>query len=537
MEFENQDAQHGLLVRGPWPFIPDWLIVLGMFISVAIFYRASYQLPITALGLAMFALLALLRPRLALLYIPLTVPLFFMPKGIWDERFGIRSEGIRFPLHEVLLLVTTGAAVFRFGVAYVMPRLSKRFDSRKDAKTQSSSNVQIGLVQHAKHYALRHAPTLLFVLAGTLGVVIASPGESSEALREWRWLIVEPVLFSVLLIWLYPQQRYGEMIGSFVLGGALVGLVGILQYVGLNVVPFIGDEVGFSQDVAFVEGVFRVNSVYGHPNNLALYMGRIWPVACMLMLAAYDAIEPPSRQERQGLLRSKMGVFFYGVCCLLALGGMYVAFSKGAQLGAMAAMLVIVVFQVLRDMSRADNSSKGNKLRLSTLTWLLLLVLFAVFLATSGLRVERLHVLGASSTVRVKTWIAALEMVRDHPFFGIGLDQFLRYYPNYMDPSLVGTNEQYTSHPHNVLLDVWLRMGILGLIAFGWLVVRFYRRALWAFRLRSVRLSLSHEVYLLHVGLVAAMTAALVHGLVDNCYFVPDLAFAFWLMVAVGGRG
>lgn len=227
-----------------------------------------------------------------------------------------------------------------------------------------------------------------------------------------------------------------------------------------------------------------------------------------------------------------MEAIFYGVCCLLALGGMYVAFSKGAQLGALAAMLVVVVFQVLHDMRRADDG-KGGKLRLSTLRWPLLLVLFGVFLVASGLRVERLHVLGESSTVRVKTWIAALEMVRDHPFFGIGLDQFLRYYPDYMDPSLAGTNEQYTSHPHNVLLDVWLRMGILGLIAFGMLLVRFYRGVLGAFRLRSVRLS--HTTYL-YVGLAAAMTAGLVHGLVDNCYFVPDLAFAFWLMVAVGGN-
>jgi hypothetical protein len=29
------------------------------------------------------------------------------------------------------------------------------------------------------------------------------------------------------------------------------------------------------------------------------------------------------------------------------------------------------------------------------------------------------------------------------------------------------------------------------------------------------------------------MTAALVHGLVDSFYFWPDLAFAFWLMLAL----
>src|SRR6266508_4161361 len=34
-------------------------------------------------------------------------------------------------------------------------------------------------------------------------------------------------------------------------------------------------------------------------------------------------------------------------------------------------------------------------------------------------------------------------------------------------------------------------------------------------------------------GALAAMVAALVHGLVDNFYFVPDLAFSFWLLLAL----
>ena len=35
------------------------------------------------------------------------------------------------------------------------------------------------------------------------------------------------------------------------------------------------------------------------------------------------------------------------------------------------------------------------------------------------------------------------------------------------------------------------------------------------------------------LGALAAITAALVHGLVDNFYFVPDLALTFWLLVAL----
>ena len=141
-------------------------------------------------------------------------------------------------------------------------------------------------------------------------------------------------------------------------------------------------------------------------------------------------------------------------------------------------------------------------------------------LALLAMNVQRFNLLGASSGIRVQTWASALAMLRDHPL-GVGLDQFGRLYPHYMDPALAGTNEVNTAHPHNLLLDIALRMGPLGLLAFTWLLVIFYRRVM------------KHTGAPLRIGAAAVMTAALVHGLVDSFYFWPDLAFAFWLMFAL----
>ena len=57
--------------------------------------------------------------------------------------------------------------------------------------------------------------------------------------------------------------------------------------------------------------------------------------------------------------------------------------------------------------------------------------------------------------------------------------------------------------------------------AFGWLLARFFGAG-------RGRL---HDPLVL--GALAAMTAALVHGMVDNFYFVPDLALAFWLLIVL----
>lgn len=489
------------------------LLLLGMLLGIIVFYRASPALPLTMAGLALFGGLALLRPDLALLYVPLTVPFFFIPKGIWDTRFGIRPEGLEFPLHEIVLLVVVGATLVRMLTQAVL-LLNTNLIAASLRRLVAARRIS------------RVAPILLFLLAGTLGLIIVPAEGRRVALREWRWLIVEPLLFYALLRYYADRQplrcRQAEeggvplvqrLVAAFLLGGALVGLIGILQFLGLNLVPLIGVKAGFSADRILVEGVQRVSSVYGHPNHLGLFMGRVWPLAAALLLATRTA-RPTAPVGRSWTILLTLGVVF-------TLGGLIVSFSKGALLGAVGAAGVLAWYW-LPTGALPTRWQRG---------WLLggsAALVLVVLLIGVGLSSERFNPLGATSDIRLKTWASALAMIRDHPLLGIGLDQFGRLYPSYIHPTLVNTNEINTSHPHNLLLDIWLRTGILGLIAFGWLVGRF---ASSARRVPHSQVRTAPSASALQIGLLAAMTAALLHGLVDHFYFQPDLAFAFWLMV------
>jgi O-antigen ligase len=320
-------------------------------------------------------------------------------------------------------------------------------------------------------------PVALFALAGLWGFLIA--GEKGPALRELRWLIVEPLIFFGLLRFYLGRRPAGYtalIVGFWLAGGALAGLVGILQFLGLNLAPLIGTKVGFSDDLIAVEGVRRVTGLYGHPNNLGLAMGRFWPLAAALAHVAFW--QGPGGAAR---LRRAWPTILVTLLCL---GGLLVSFSRGAYLGAAAAGVVLA-----------------------------LLLLPPRLLPPRRLMLPALALAGLLA-------LGALAMLRDHPL-GIGLDQFGRLYPQYIDPSLAGTNEINTAHPHNLILDIALRMGPLGIVALCWLLVAFYRRAA---AMASPQL---------RAGLLAAMTAALVHGLVDSFYFWPDLAFAFWLFLAL----
>ena len=117
-------------------------------------------------------------------------------------------------------------------------------------------------------------------------------------------------------------------------------------------------------------------------------------------------------------------------------------------------------------------------------------------------------------------------MIRDHPLFGVGLDNFLYEYPKYILPE--AWREPNLSHPHNVVLDFWVRLGILGVAVLIWMEVEFLRRAWRAFRQKQ-----DLQTRALAVALMASMLDFLAHGMVDAAYFVVDLAFVFMFTLGV----
>jgi O-antigen ligase len=134
-----------------------------------------------------------------------------------------------------------------------------------------------------------------------------------------------------------------------------------------------------------------------------------------------------------------------------------------------------------------------------------------------------------TSFIRLRVWQSAVEMLMDRPLTGLGLDQFLyAYRGRYILPD--AWQEPNLSHPHNVLLDWWIRLGLLGVIVFGWLQWCFWRRTVSLYRAFKGRDAIS---FALVVGVMGSMINLLAHGLVDNSVYVNDLAYVFVLLLGI----
>ncbi len=327
---------------------------------------------------------------------------------------------------------------------------------------------------------------------------LASASDLPAAIWVLRTVVVEPVLLYLFICHLPMERRatpHGAMppprdsllrlIDAVVLGAVAVALIGLLQYF-------------LTAYVEAVEGVRRILSVYDSPNHLALYLDRVIPLSLCLALFA------PGGRRR----------LWHGLALVPLTLCLFLTYSRGAWLlGLPASLSVIGLF-------------RGRRARLATLGALLAAILAVLPVARTARFASLVDLGGGTWFNRLVLWQGALRLVAAHPLLGVGIGNFAAQYPHYMLPE--AWREPNLLHPHNLLLEFWSALGIMGVIALVWLLVAFGRAALRLYRHLD-----DPALRALVLGLLASLAASLAHGLVDAGYFLADLAFLWMLGLAV----
>lgn len=337
------------------------------------------------------------------------------------------------------------------------------------------------------------ALALMALGTATLGT-LAEPQFWRESVREWRWTVAEPSLWYFAALYILRSRESAQRIVQLWIAGAASSSALLL----FN--WFQGGGVS-------VEGVRRLVGFYSHPNAAALALER--PLMLVLGLLSASFISSPriaASSLPPPLETGQIPYFlFWSLSAGLIGSATLLTFSRGAIVALLITLTVAVWWRGRRGLAFSLIATGAILVALATLLFP------ARFQA--GL-------IGAGASLRVTLWQSALAMIRDYPITGVGLDQFLyQYAPRYV--SALAWDERFTSHPHNLLLDVWLRLGNGGLILVGvaiWLV--------W----RVVREKLNWPID--YVVTLALLCGAL-HGLLDRFYFTHDLAMAFWVAAVI----
>ncbi|MFQ5397966.1 MAG: O-antigen ligase family protein [Anaerolineae bacterium] len=436
--------------------------------AASLFYVTPSFLIYAAALLILFFLITL-RPAWGVVLIAFCIPFYVppLPKPILNYRFS--------PV-EVFTLVTLAA--------FFLSRLLAFASLYREAPPSG----RLAAFRRPRFHKADLA-VLAFTAVATASLFFTERLE--VATNEWRVVILEPAIFYFLLRATRLKRREMWLVlDAFVAGGVVVAVYGLWQYVtGQNL-------------ITAEAGLMRLRSIYGSPNNVALYLGRTLP-----LLTATAVLGAGISQRRRWAYAA--AVFPISAAILLS-------FSKGALFLGVPAALLFVFWQW--------QQAHGRR----TWPWIIGGAVVGGAALALALRVPqltgRLDVRGTTGVFRVHLWRASVNMFRDHPWFGVGLDNFLYAYRGryilqaaWQEPNL--------NHPHNILLDFATRLGALGLITGGWMFAQL------AALLRRLRASAAAEWTPLVVGLGGALVDVVMHGLVDHSFFLVDLSFAFYLML------
>jgi len=445
-------------IRGSFPAAPVLHSPITILVVTVTFYFSPWPILTLVSGLTMGALI-LLRLDLGLALVAATAPFFLQPRALLGKEFSMAE------IATLLCLLSWGARQ--------IPNLKFLItDPRPVIRDLSPRN-------------LLDLAVLFFVLVAFASFFVAD--HRHVALRELRVLIAEPALFYLMLrTTQLDDKAVWRLIDFFVLGSIVVALIGLAQYaLGVNIITAEG-------------GFRRLRSVYGSPNSVGLYLGRVLPLAAAVALFG----KAPARRMVYGL-----AVVPLGLAALLS-------FSKGALL--LGIPLSLLALGVLA----------GRRWLWASVGAIVVAAVAAIPLLRTPRFASLFDTRGGTLFFRLQLWRSSWTMFREHPWLGVGPDNFLYHYRSrYILPA--AWQEPDLSQAHTILLDYATRAGVPGLLAGAWLQVAFWRLALPLRRLADP------DRRALAVGLMASMVNFLAHGLVDASYFLIDLAFAFFLTLGV----
>jgi len=117
-------------------------------------------------------------------------------------------------------------------------------------------------------------------------------------------------------------------------------------------------------------------------------------------------------------------------------------------------------------------------------------------------------------------WTAAVAMAVEHPLFGVGVANFINYYPDYSGQAFG------IDHAHNIFLNMLAERGLIGLAAFGLVLVVMFRSLFAALRTAG-----STTQRTLIAGLIAVFAGYLAHSMLDVSYYDYKILLLFWVLV------
>lgn len=299
-------------------------------------------------------------------------------------------------------------------------------------------------------------------------------------LGGWKAWVFDPLLVFILIIKFFKPQDIWKIIATLSISSAALSFYGLAEY--------------FLWSGQLGDG--RLDSVFDPANYHAMFIG---PIIVLAIGFIFNQQTPRAWK------------YCLGIASVINLIALVFTFSYGGYLAVLGGL---VIFGFL-----ALNRAQKKKIFFGAL------IIFGIFIILAS-PTKKFHDLfefqeRSSGHARLEIWQTSWLIFKEHPILGVGLNDFEYHYRKNLPRVAFPPLEWLVAQPHSLYLALLTQTGLLGFLAFLWIIVRFFQiknDTGFKFQVSSF---------------MAVLSVILIHGLVDTPYFKNDLSVIFWLIIAL----
>ncbi|MFH0840946.1 MAG: O-antigen ligase family protein [bacterium] len=359
---------------------------------------------------------------------------------------------------------------------------------------------------------------ILLLLISFIAIGVA--GWTNSAFGLWKAYFFEPILLFLVMANIFQSKKdFMRIVWALMFSALAVSLFGIFQY-------FTGLYI--SNPFWAAEATRRVTSVFEYPNAVALYLAPIIMLGFGWLLSIAKA--------KQVKVWLTIGLSLIIILSLLTI---YFAQSEGALAALFLSFIIIGFFS-------------NKKIAISTLV--ITIIIIAGVFSIAPIRnyaTQKITMNDLSGQIRKLQWKETKQMLKEGDIFlGTGLggyqsaiapyhqEGFFYNFDNDEDfkQQTINSADYRATHwqpveiylyPHNIFLNFWTELGIVGALLFVWLILKYF--------VLAIRSIIKNDDKYFILGLGGAVLTMIIHGWVDVPYFKNDLAILFWVLFLILG--
>jgi tetratricopeptide (TPR) repeat protein len=315
-------------------------------------------------------------------------------------------------------------------------------------------------------------PILLAILLWILwsGLSIFWAINKYSALTLWLHWFLTMIACIVITYTIESLNKIDRLIFFGVVGAAAVSILGILQYIlGTEIIPQAAVPA----------------ATFFNPNVAAQYITLMIPFSIMLFLAAFK----PSQ------------IWIITISLGLMLVFIYYAKTRAAWLAFLTSLFFILLFiSMTKSWKMLTKRITKQKIIPLTLAIILIILMFNIPPQVRektqdqpsdqivpypkeinyGEAINSLfHYQQGTIAIRIALWLNSLQMIKDNPLLGVGLDNWYIHYPlyhNIIKEDKVFSLDQQPTRLHNSFLQLLAETSLVGLISFILIFFIFFLR-------------------------------------------------------------